>query len=142
MRLFYLLIFLFPLLVQGDYVETVVMCQLGNQFCMVAAGTSLALDNNAKAIFPAFSTETKWDMPINYQEVFFRIDAPKPRKTLHRWKYTYWGLAYKPIPYTPNMKLKGLFLSEKYFLNNKEHILALFAPSDKIKIIYMENIHR
>ncbi|MBA3603258.1 MAG: alpha-1,2-fucosyltransferase, partial [Parachlamydiaceae bacterium] len=42
------------------------------------------------------------------------------------------SFSYTPIPYHPNMLLEGWFQSEKYFLNNKQAIMDLFAPKTEI----------
>lgn len=111
--------------------------QLGNQMFQVAAATALALDNGAAPIFPDFKRMTKWDIPGNFQNVFFRLNTSKPYKK-PSVLYKEPVFTYQPIPYTPNMRIHGFFQSEKYFKHHKDEIIALFQPSDTI-LNYLHN---
>lgn len=120
----------------ASYVDAALIGQLGNQLFVVAAATSLAIDNNVDAIFTDFKIKDSRDIKTNYNEVFFRVKTDgSPRKTV---VYTEPFYHYKPIPYHPNIKIKGGFQSEKYFKHNKSAILELFAPSDKITTYLLE----
>lgn len=106
-------------------------CQLGNQFFQIAAALSLAIDNNAQAVFPQLAARKDSGFPKNYREVFFRLNVSNPK--LKR-KKTYRDPAhhYTPIPYQPDISLSGYFQSEKYFKHNNAAILPLFEPSDTL----------
>lgn len=115
------------------FIEGVLKGQMGNQMFTIAAITSLAIDNNAIAIFPNLRTKRKNGIPINFREVFFRLDSRNPVPNVkNRFVYSEPFFHYKPIPYAPNMRAYGFFSSEKYFKHNKQHIVELFAPSEKI----------
>ncbi len=113
------------------FVSADIMGQLGNQMFIIAAGTSLALDNGAEPIFPDLATETQWRVPITAEHVFWRVNKESlPKIKPHLFLET--TFHYEPIPYKPNMVIRGWFQSEKYFINHKAEILALFAPSQPI----------
>lgn len=114
------------------YIQTQLYGQLGNQLFTVAAATSLAIDNGAIAIFPGFETKKLCDTKLNYKEIFFRVKTKPDNDFQVNATYAETYFHYEPIPYTPNMKLRGFFQSEKYFKHNKAQILALYAPSDSI----------
>lgn len=131
------LFLLLHLLVNDLNAESVVeghlMNQLGNQMFIVAAATSLALDNGATPIFPDFLKKTDGGIPFNFQEMFFRVNTDVPDHPPTSSIYQEPFFHYSPIPYVPNMKIIGFFQSENYFKHNKELILQLFAPSEKIE---------
>jgi hypothetical protein len=103
--------------------------QLGNQFFQIAATTSLALDQNAQAVFPDLIYQSEWNVPLNYKNVFFRFNTTAAAIS---YQYQEPHFHYAPIPYQPNMSLFGYFQSEKYFKHHKKEILELFAPSEEI----------
>jgi hypothetical protein len=124
-----------------EFIEGTLEGQLGNQFFEIAAATALALENNATAIFPQLKNKTRDGTKTNYDYVFFRVNAEKPHKqndisTVFQQE----RIPYTPIPYTPNMKIKGFFQSEKYFAPYKQEILNLFEPDENI-INYLKNTH-
>jgi hypothetical protein len=41
-------------------------------------------------------------------------------------------MLYRPISYTPNMRIEGWFQSEKYFWHHRDEIVELFAPSEEV----------
>lgn len=113
--------------------------QLGNQMFEVAAAVSVALDNNAVAVFPDLVEMKQWKVPENFRNVFWRLNPTKPEKA-SEFYHSYHGLPYEPIPYHPNMTLNGLFHSEKYFAHHKKEILDLFAPHPSfIKYLYKKH---
>lgn len=107
------------------------MGQLGNQFFIIAAATSLALDNGATPIFPALSSVQKFNIPINHEKVFPHLNSSQPVEDIE-FHYLEPHFHYAPIPYKPNMIIRGWFQSEKYFCHHKQEILNLFAPSPEI----------
>lgn len=113
--------------------------QFGNQLFIIAAATSLALDNGAEAIFPDLvgTTDPVFNIPLNYEKVFFHLNTAKPAQDIEYY-FRENGFHYTPIPYKPNMYLFGFFQSEKYFVNHKNEILQLFAPSQEI-VTYLES---
>ncbi|MEM1282227.1 MAG: alpha-1,2-fucosyltransferase [Chlamydiota bacterium] len=106
-------------------------CQFGNQLFQVAAVLSLAIDNDAQAVFPQLARRKDAGFPKNYKQVFFRLDVSDPpikKKT----SYVEPHYHYAQIPYKSNIVLYGYFQSEKYFKHNKNKILPLFAPNEEI----------
>ncbi len=99
--------------------------QLGNQLFVVATACALAWDNNADPYFPTVVSPT--DV---YKHVFFRCKIAAP-DTLRNYTWEEPRYRYDPIPFYPNMQIKGYFQSEKYFKHHREKILQLLAPSSK-----------
>lgn len=102
----------------------------------IAATVSLALDNQAVAIFPDLVELDEWKVKENYQHVFWRLNPAKP--SIHsQFFYSRQGFPFRPIPYQPNMTLNGLHHSEKYFAGHKKEIMDLFAPhSSYVRYLY------
>ena len=109
------------------------MGQFGNQLFIVAAATSLALDHGATAIFPDFISDydPEFKLAYNYAKVFSHLNVSQPTEKT-AFFYNEKRFTFDPIPYHENMEIRGWFQSEKYFLNHKEEILALFAPNEEI----------
>lgn len=107
--------------------------QLGNQLFIIAATVSLALDNDAEAIFPEVATSQVGNIHINREKVYphVKVDLPANASVQSHYQEPYFH--YAPIPYTPNMQIAGYFQSEKYFAHHKKEIVELFAPSQEIK---------
>ena len=106
--------------------------RLGNQLFEIAATLSLALDNNAEALFPALRLRKDEGIPLNYEQIFFRLnDSSPPSKILFNFLQdeTY---DFVPPTFVPNMSLMGYFQSEKYFKHNKDKILPLFEPKPEV----------
>lgn len=141
-------IFIFVLLVSfylpadPPFVTARLWGRLGNQLFIVAATTSLALDNDATAVFPDFVKDfdpeleenknyAVGNLKSNYMHILSKLDTSNYDNKI---EYIYHALSfsYSPIPYHPNMLLEGWFQSEKYFAHHKNEILKLFAPSDEI----------
>lgn len=135
--IFFLLIFSHRCIASQPFVTAGLLGQLGNQMFQVAAATSLALDNNANAVFPEFLTRTDNGIPTNYKHIFWRLDT-SPLSQGIAVLYSEPSLIYSPIPYYPNIKINGYFASEKHFKHHKEEILALFAPHPNI-LQYLES---
>jgi Glycosyl transferase family 11 len=131
----FLLVLLFPLFSfcaqEKPYVIAKLLGQLGNQLFQIAAATSLALDNDAIAVFPDLES-SDFNIPLNKAHVFQNLPSytPSEKPTFY---YTEPRFSYDPIPYKPNMVINGYFQSEKYFKKHKKEILELFEPSDAIK---------
>ncbi len=112
------------------FVSAKLVGQLGNQMFQIATATSLALDNDAEALFPDLISSDKFNIPLNHKKVFFRCEAH--RKGAIKFNYVDTNLPYTPIIYRPNMRIEGWFQCEKYFDHHRKEILELFAPSKKI----------
>lgn len=105
--------------------------RLGNQLFQVAAALSLGLDQNAIVVFPDYAERKIYDLPENLKHIFFRLNTNKALRS----SLTYIedpSFSYAPIPYTPNMHIRGFYQSEKYFKHNKDKILALFEPKKEL----------
>ncbi len=105
--------------------------QLGNQCFQIATTLSHAWDHGAIPVFPDLKSSQRFDIPINYEKVFWRLDDTTPGSPV-KYFYLEPHYHYSPIPYYPNMKIRGFFQSEKYFRKYKEKICTLFAPSEEI----------
>lgn len=132
------LFFLLPNFLCADFVIADLVGQLGNQMFIVAAAESLAIDNDAEAIFPSFKEKENWNLRQNGEEIFFRVQQDRPTDGVE-YVYREPHYHYKEISYKKNMELLGYFQSDKYFRHNKERIIDLFAPSEKIKQYLAEN---
>jgi len=102
---------------------------------VIAAATSLAMDHGTEAVFPDLikpSSSLDKKIPHNYQMIFSGLKTNTPKSKI-RFSYTEPFFQYKKIPYHSKMQISGYFQSEKYFINNKNHIINIFSPSDTIK---------
>lgn len=124
-------------LVSEEYVVGDLMGQFGNQMFIIAATTSLALDHGATPLFPSLVNEKDFNIPYNYQNVFYHLNAYEPPTPIEFY-YLEKNFHFDPIPYQPNMLIRGWFQSEKYFKHHKEEIIALFQPPPTIQS-YLEN---
>ena len=107
---------------------------LGNQMFEVAAAAALAKDNNAQLLVnPSEHILPNQGRNIhNYlNNVFIRVatDNNPPVNTTYIWESMY----YKPIPFEPNIKLRGHFQSWKYFDHHREYLQSLFGPTKEIQ---------
>ncbi len=134
-HLLFTVILVFPsLLLSQSFVTAHLMGQFGNQLFIMAAAISLALDHGAIYTFPDLvsnKTDPMLNIPLNYEKVFYHINAFLP-KVPYEFFYREPKFSYTPILYHPNMHLTGWFQSEKYFINHKQEIIALFSPHPKI----------
>lgn len=117
--------------------------RLGNQFFIIAAATSLALDNGAQVILSDFEFANEPECELkgnyvpsslrsNYEHIFKKFNIAKIQDSV-QFVYKEPSFSYSPIPYHENMIIEGWFQSEKYFKNNRKKIIKLFSPSKKIK---------
>ncbi len=104
----------------GPYVSAWIMGGLGNKLFQVAAASALAWDNGAEAVFPGLDAS-----PAHYEHVFRRCHAG-PDRDWEDWHEP--SYSYSPIPFRPNIRLRGYFQSERYFAHHRERILSLFRP--------------
>lgn len=114
--------------------------RLGNHLFIIAATTSLALDNGA---VPAFhdlvrnfgsvenSNFVLSNLKSNYINMFSKLNTTNYDDKVE-FVYREPSFAYSYIPYHPNMLLEGWFQSEKYFSAHKNEIIDLFSPSKDI----------
>jgi hypothetical protein len=134
-----------------NFITTNHMGGMGNVMFKLAAAISLALDNNVNYIFSnEFVRQTDKDVVcdgfndyrIYYDNILRNINfidkLPSPYRT-HEESTTF---NYQPIQYSQgeNLLLKGHYQSEKYFINNKEHIINLFKPTEIIEQIILEKL--
>ena len=115
--------------------------RLGNQLFQIAAALSLAMDNDAEAVFPDYPKWELYEIPVNREKVFHRINFEMPQK---RVMYTYFehkDFHFRPIPYFPNMKIFGYFQSENFFKHNKEKVLPYFEASQEISDYIVSKYH-
>lgn len=107
---------------------------LGNQMFEIATAASLAKDNNAVLLI----NPTEHILPnqgsnvnVYLSNIFSRIvcDENLSIQNVFSWDSS----LYKPISYSPNLKLSGHFQSWKYFDHNREYIQKLFSPTEDMK---------
>ena len=101
---------------------------LGNQMFEIAAAASLAKDNNAlllvnpnEHILPNQGQNINTYVTNVFDKVAF--DNKPPTTNVYNWE----SMAYKPIPYVPNVKLGGHYQSYKYFDHNRDYIRELLT---------------
>jgi hypothetical protein len=106
----------------------------------IAAVYSLAIDHRDECAFPLDRTEMGQgcQKARTYTKTIFKHVRELPRG----WRpaFTYLepylnglpDLTYRPIPYRPNMQVKGYFPCEKYFINHKQKVLELFMDIETI----------
>ena len=110
---------------------------LGNQLFQIATTLSFAWDNN---IDPAFNFNTHY-LPLQgnkantYKENIYKNLKMIDEATWRRLRiYNEPNFYYNKIPKNlTNILLNGYFQSEKYFINNREEILKVFSPTQKIR---------
>jgi glycosyltransferase involved in cell wall biosynthesis len=108
---------------------------LGNQMFEIAAAASLAKDNNSILIVnpDEHILPNQGRNVHNYvTNVFSRVvlDNNPPIKTHYGWD----KIGYKPIPFQPNVKLRGHYQSFNYFDHNRDYIKSLFGPTEEVKL--------
>lgn len=113
--------------------------RLGNQFFQVAAGLSLAWDNDAEAIFPDLIAKSGDNIAKNFQLFFSTLRHDQLyRYCTNKYIEPKEG-GYFKINFENRMLLGGYFQSEKYFAHYKQEIKELFAPSEEVKQYLIEN---
>lgn len=139
---FTLFLFMLSPLQARPYVSGEVMGQFGNQLFLIAAVTSVAIDNGAMPIFPDLlaTSQKELNTKHNYEKLFYKLKVFAPKKKLKK-RYLEPHFHYKKIPFSKNMVVRGYFQSEKYFAHHKEHILNLFAPTKEIRK-YLSNKYK
>lgn len=115
--------------------------RLGNQMFEIATACSLAIDNDAEALFPDLICKKGDDIPKNHKIFFTKLNPRIPHKPARYKNIEDAMFNYAPIKYRPNMKLEGFYQSEKYFKHNADKILPLFEPLPEIKE-YLTNKYR
>ncbi len=139
---------------EKPYVTGRIWGRLGNQMFIIAAVTSLGLDNGAIPVFPDYARAFDPDCNLGanyevpsmreyYQRLFYHLDVQAKGQEAE-CVYREPAYTYNPIPYRPNMMIEGWFQSEKYFMNHKQEIIDLFAPPqdilDDLKAAYSDII--
>lgn len=106
---------------------------LGNQMFEIAAGASLAKDNNAQLIVnPNEHILPNQGRNVNTYANSIFSNIVFDSNPLIKSKYSWDKIGYKPIPYQPNIKLGGHYQSYKYFHHNRKHIQSLFKSSTSL----------
>lgn len=141
-----LMVFIFgtlpSILAANPYVTARLWGRFGNQLFIIAAATSLALENGVTPTFPDFAAaldpecnlKINYDLPslrTDYEKIFYHLNVAQPIEEIEFY-YKEPSFTYAPIPYQPNMIIEGWFQSEKYFINHKKEIIDLFGPSPEI----------
>ena len=124
---------------------------LCNVMFKLSAAISLALDNKVDYVFSnEFIRQIDKDIVcdgfndyrIYYDNVLRNIDFIDKLSLTYRTHKEPNTFNYQYINYNQgeNLLLSGYFQSEKYFRNNKDYIINLFKPTDKIKKYILEKI--
>ncbi len=108
--------------------------QLGNQLFQAATLMAIAFDNDIEPIIAKSTTFlTDSDLDINLKKVMHRLPIkPLSKKQIQNAYKEKCAQVYEPISYTPNMRISGYFMSEKYFHKYRDQIIDLFSPSNEI----------
>jgi hypothetical protein len=98
---------------------------LGNYLFQIAAGYSLAIDNN-----DSFTIDERMILQVHshwsvYSTNIFR-NVPITNGVINFNYYKYESLKHQLIPYVDNILIDGYFQSEKYWKGNEDKILELF----------------
>ncbi|OUU74651.1 MAG: hypothetical protein CBC29_05860 [Methylococcaceae bacterium TMED69] len=109
------------------------MGRLGNQMFQIAAATALADRNDDFSCFPTMSRGE--GVSLESQKLYSETVFSKVNFTNDfSWcacQYNEPRFDYLDIPYRENLILNGYFQSEKYFLDQKDHIKKLFMPNNQ-----------
>lgn len=112
--------------------------QLGNQLFQIATTLAYAWDHHAYPIFPVLEDEDNpnpvFGLKYNRERIFFRLDASKPTRPFMHF-YGNWEAVWhdpSPIPFYPDLQLRGYQMSWRRFDHYRERLLEIFAPSAKI----------
>ena len=109
---------------------------LGNQLFQIAAGYSLAIDNNVDFVCYLEEDKDKWphshhahrdDTPAALKDSIYR--KIKRNSVPIEANYFEHPPPYQKIQYKPGTCLGGHFQTEQYFAHNREKILELFQIS-------------
>tara|TARA_B100001113_G_C21077264_1_gene608219 strand:- start:50 stop:889 length:840 start_codon:yes stop_codon:yes gene_type:complete len=102
---------------------------LANQMFQIATAISYGKENNLTPIFPMLNNK-KYG---NYTEDIFRkLSLDEYKSEDIKLHYCEPSFSFTKIPQDVNVKLDGYFQSEKYFLTNRDLILDIFSPTNKI----------
>ena len=108
---------------------------VGNQMFQIAAGYSLALDNNDNyAInYNLQHNLLQGNTKHKYRDNLYKLIPSTDEVPVNQYKEPHHH--YAPIPYTaPGMILNGYLQSEKYFASHKENIKQLFTFPEETKL--------
>lgn len=118
---------------------------LGNQLFQVSAAVSLArqYSDEASFNFDNWQQSTQGHSPYCYRNTIFRNLLQTDQVDWQIYKEP--DFKYKEIPYQANLKIRGLFQSEKYFHDSKEFLLSLFSSPilllAKLQVNYAKILH-
>lgn len=113
---------------------------LGNQLYGVATAYAIALDNNDECAFDFYHREEKGlsgHGPAAYTGNIYKKfnHLPHKWKPEHDYSEPSMGCDYVPIPYQPNMILRGYFSSVKYFEHRRKEVLEILKDDDVFNTI-------
>ena len=109
---------------------------LGNKMFQVAVTASLAMDNKDDFAFDLNDTVVHQGNPANtYKSTIFRDLKELPQGWKPSSVFTEQSPQYSPVPFKQGMEIRGYFQSEKYFLNNKDKIVAMFRHEPTINML-------
>ncbi len=116
--------------------------RLGNQlFESPASAEPLAMDNEAEAVFPDYLLWDLYDIPENREKVYYGLNFTKPKGRISSVYREDQDFNFRPIPYSPNMKIYGYFQSEKFFKHNFEKIAPYFELAEDVARYIDEKYH-
>lgn len=118
--------------------------QMGNNLFQLATTLALAWDNQAIAYFPDLICPKNNQMKTNAEHVFFRCNTIELNslKIFKKWFAPIeTNFYYFPIPFKPNMSIRGKFQCEKYFKHHRDKLLEVFEPSSQ-DLAYIKNTYQ
>lgn len=120
---------------QKSFVLATFTGDLGDQLFQAAAASAYAWDHNAEICLPDVQ-----ELSSAFKHLFFRFKNQLPAQNIpYEWVQTFNG--YQPILLPPNIRLKGSFKSEKYFVRHREQLLKLLTPNFEDKKLLQMKYH-
>jgi len=105
---------------------------LGNMMFQIAATYALALDNDDECAFEHQVPINQGRPSISYlNNVFNNVNFLDISKFDSGPQYIEPTFHFQKLSYVPNLRLRGYFQSEKYFMHYVEEIRSLFGPAEK-----------
>lgn len=91
--------------------------RIGNQLFQIAATIGLARDHDDSFGFPRWGVEGEFGLTGCFYDSL-------PEGPMYQEPHYH----YDPIPYAPNLQLRGFFQSERYFAAHTEYVRSVLTP--------------
>jgi hypothetical protein len=106
---------------------------LGNQMSKIAAAYALALDNNDECAFNFESIKGNQGKEAKYYRENIYVNLRELNAAWRPENYYDETASYRPIPYSPNLMIRGYFASYKYFDYRRKEVIELFGNEGDLK---------